>query len=247
MKEQKLVQSEYFDKVAEEYTAIFDEMTPVHVREIKNFHDFAGIPDKASVLDVGCGAGHFSLSLLERGCQVTGTDVSQSSLSGFARLAEKRGRAKQLSLVNTDLTSPLTASGFDAAILGAVIHHFEPSQKQNILRNIVNALKPGGVMVCHEPNAFYPVYLPWYCYLQFSGKKPGILKAEKGMFKSTLRGLRSDLISAGLRDVQTVYHTMIPLRLEPVLKNVEKINAVIEKAPLIKHLCAFIWLKAYKP
>ncbi|MGZ4682218.1 MAG: class I SAM-dependent methyltransferase, partial [Acidimicrobiales bacterium] len=49
-----------------------------------------------SVLDVGCGQGTQALRLAERGCRVTGVDVSPELLARFAGDADRAGLSVEL-------------------------------------------------------------------------------------------------------------------------------------------------------
>ena len=47
------------------------------------------IDEHTRILDIGCGAGRFSLALAKSGAQVTGTDVSSEMIMAAKELAEK--------------------------------------------------------------------------------------------------------------------------------------------------------------
>lgn len=92
------------------------------------------------VLDVGCGAGHYAESLLQRGASVVGIDGSSALLAHAAQRLD--GRAE---LRAHDLERPLTFAAdasFDGAVMALVLHHVE--DRPQLLRELARVLRPGG-------------------------------------------------------------------------------------------------------
>ncbi|OGF31401.1 hypothetical protein A2223_00905 [Candidatus Falkowbacteria bacterium RIFOXYA2_FULL_35_8] len=240
------VQSEYWDKEADRITRINDEMSLVARNEISQFLDFAKIEAGMKILEIGCGAGRFTVPLLKRDVYVTGTDISQKSLEALDLYCNKLNLAHRLHLINTDFDKPLFKNEFDVIIIGNVIHHFNPEIKFEILRNITKALKPGGQIVIFEPNGRHPLYLPYYLYLEWSGRQKGIWQAEKGVMKSKFNELKKILQNCDIQFINVHYHTIIPLRLEERFKFIPAVNKTLEKVPVLKNFSAFLWIKGEK-
>ena len=94
----------------------------------------------ATVLEVGCGTGHWLAALRDRGCAVTGIDTSQSML---AKAREKLpdieltwGRAEKL---------PWPAGSFDRVLCVNALHHFEDARA--FIREARRVLRPGGLLL----------------------------------------------------------------------------------------------------
>jgi 2-polyprenyl-3-methyl-5-hydroxy-6-metoxy-1,4-benzoquinol methylase len=109
------------------------------------------IPDKGSILDVGCGNGIISMKLGELGYQVQGIDISEKAIS----------KAKQINLlenVKFDVVSAeeLTASGktYDAIICSEVLEHL--SEPAVLLKTLFNILKNNGKLIVTVPNGRGP-------------------------------------------------------------------------------------------
>src|SRR5512134_2779502 len=67
-------------------------MTPETTRAESGFlAERLGLEPGSRVLDVPCGDGRLALSLAERGCRVTGVDISEGFLEAGAVQAKKRG------------------------------------------------------------------------------------------------------------------------------------------------------------
>ena len=119
-----------------------------------------------SVLDVACGTGDMAISLAERGCTVTGVDLSEEMLAIAKRKVEngkwKVGNAEAL---------PFADGEFDAVTCAFGVRNFVHLEQG--LSEMLRVLKPGGKMVILElatPDSilikpFYNFYtkvvIPW--------------------------------------------------------------------------------------
>ena len=246
MKKYDTIHAGYWNKKSERLANVNCEMSGLAKREIDDFLNMADLPAGAKILEIGCGAGRFTLPLLRRGYCVVGTDVSEKSLAELAEFAKKENLLSRLELKAMNFTQPVFIDEFDAVLIGNVIHHFDPEKKQQIINNIIQALKPGGKIAVWEPNALCPFYLPWYLFLEFSGKERGIWAAERGIFSSFCSRLKKNFETAGIGELKLVRHTFIPLRMNKIIKSVDKLNEVILQLPLIKHFCAYLWIFGIK-
>ncbi len=100
-----------------------------------------------SILDVGCGAGFTSNALAASGFQVTGVDLSLSSLEA-ARRHDSSGRA---TYVHADANHlPFPDAHFDAVCSLDFLEHVEDPARA--IREIARVLKPGGLFFFHTFN-----------------------------------------------------------------------------------------------
>ncbi len=96
------------------------------------------------VLDAGCGPGHFSVRLKQKGAQVVALDISFS----LTRLTIERCRCR--GVVGDAESLPFKDSVFDIVISSEMIEH-TPSPEM-ILRELCRVLKHGGLLVITTPN-----------------------------------------------------------------------------------------------
>ena len=72
----------FFDKIAEgirlEKRKPEDEASKLELAKVDNF---LSLPQKSSIIELGCGIGRFVMYFLKRGYQVTGVDISRKSLN----------------------------------------------------------------------------------------------------------------------------------------------------------------------
>ena len=119
-----------------------------------------------NVLDVACGTGDMMVILMERGCTVTGVDISEEMLE-VARL-----KMKGVSLMMADAEHlPFEDNTFDAVTAAFGVRNFVHLEQG--LDEMLRVLKPGGTMVILElatPDSkfirpFYNLYtkhvIPW--------------------------------------------------------------------------------------
>lgn len=104
-------------------------------------------PDATSLLDIGCGAGNYTLKLLEQfeGADATLIDLSQPMLD---RAAQRVGAATagRVTTRQADIRAiELGEQQHDVAVAAAVLHHLRSDDEwQRVCAKVYAALKPGG-------------------------------------------------------------------------------------------------------
>ena len=109
--------------------------------------DLAELGAGAKVLDAGCGLGRISVELAALGLDVTGVDIIQSELDAARESAEAEG--VPLTLINHDLRTYHAPKQFDCAVNLYTSFGYCATIKEDmqILRNIADAVKPGGTFI----------------------------------------------------------------------------------------------------
>ena len=121
---------------------------------------------QGNVLDVACGTGDMAVSLVERGCTVTGIDLSEEML------AIARQKAPMVTFMIADAEHlPFPDASFDAVTCAFGVRNFVHLEQG--LNEMLRVLKPGGQLVILElatPDSplvkpFYNLYtrriIPW--------------------------------------------------------------------------------------
>jgi len=114
----------------------------------------------ARILDLGAGSGSGTFALLERfpAAEVTALDLSTAMLERLSANAAQRGLGGRVHPVLTDLDDPaLELPASDLVWASASLHHL--ADPLRTLRAVFDALRPGGVLVAVEIDAF-PRFLP---------------------------------------------------------------------------------------
>src|SRR3954470_18069262 len=109
----------------------------------------ATTPHARHALDVGCGAGNYTLKLLEHlpGLDATLVDLSRPMLD---RARERVGGATsgRVTTIQADIREArLPDGGFDVVLAAAVLHHLRADQEwRDVFAALHRALRPGGSM-----------------------------------------------------------------------------------------------------
>lgn len=116
----------------------------------------AYVPSGASVLDWGCGRGHFSSYLLRRGYRVTAFSLEDAP-ELFALLSDDE-RSRLTFVRGTDAVSlPFADGAFSAAFSIGVLEHVREygGTEEASLRELHRVLQPGGrLLAYHFPNRY---------------------------------------------------------------------------------------------
>lgn len=96
-------------------------------------------------VDLGCGAGNYSVWLARRGFDVTGLDISEKAISYAEELADKNGVECHFEAI--DLLGDLEKyhSTFDFAFDWELLHHIFPEDRERYLDNVRRILRSGGL------------------------------------------------------------------------------------------------------
>ncbi|MHB8993005.1 MAG: methyltransferase domain-containing protein [Chloroflexota bacterium] len=105
---------------------------------------------EAELLDAGCGEGACTIALAREldGCRVTGVDLSPATIAA-CRVAAGDLLGEKLRFERADVTKLPYRDRFSAALCVDVLEHIR--EDETALRNIHQALTPGGRLVLHVP------------------------------------------------------------------------------------------------
>ncbi len=105
-------------------------------------------PDATDVLDVGCGAGNYTLKLLSKLPKLNCTliDLSRPMLDRAVQRVSQSGLAGAVTPVQSDIRDlDLGEDRFDIIMAAAVLHHLrDDEQWRAVFANFHRALRPGG-------------------------------------------------------------------------------------------------------
>ena len=148
---------QFFDEHAPQYMS--NSFTRNTLAEADFIIQELNLPGGSRILDMGCGTGRHSVELARRGYRMTGVDISSGMLAQAEKAAGEAGVTVEW--IKSDATQFQSDKRFDAAIClcegafgllgkdGDAIEH-----NLSILRNINQALKPGGKLIMTVINGF---------------------------------------------------------------------------------------------
>ncbi|RRZ88916.1 class I SAM-dependent methyltransferase [Erwinia sp. 198] len=99
----------------------------------------------ATLLDIGCGAGHASFTAADRVAQVTAYDLSEKMLDVVREAAKVRGLTNLTTAQGPAEALPFAAASFDVVISRYSAHHWHDVGQA--LREVKRVLKPGGKFI----------------------------------------------------------------------------------------------------
>ncbi|MFC6098943.1 class I SAM-dependent methyltransferase [Olivibacter domesticus] len=104
-------------------------------------------PNLKNILDVGCGAGNYTLKLLSKKAPLSCTllDLSLPMLERAKERIEKVNKG-DVNLIHEDIrTAPLKENHYCAIMASAVLHHLRDDQDwEEVFSKLYRLLKPGG-------------------------------------------------------------------------------------------------------
>lgn len=137
------------------YAEVFEEIVAPFLdydhwaRYIAGFLAKHGCPAPADVLDLGCGAGHFTTALAKLGYRLTGVDLSPEMLERARTRAA--GADLLISFVESDMTAYTPPAPADAAVItfDTIVYLASLEKLDALFANLAASLKPGGLFVCN--------------------------------------------------------------------------------------------------
>jgi SAM-dependent methyltransferase len=184
---------------AEVYTKVHSIYGKVVSRESENPKDrivrlFASELRGKSILDIGCGQGHFLRSVKQQLVhgRLVGIDISKSVLP----------TEDGIEFIWGDIIEMPEMGKFDVAISDNVFEHIAPQDADRHLQSIVRSLRRGGTFIALIPNRLFgPSDVTRILDFSYSGRIPA-----KGthLNESTYSEMRKYLLGYGFRNLRTV-------------------------------------------
>ncbi len=195
-----------------------------YTRKISNkLRDALPLKIDSSILEIGCGAGRFSLPLLDQGFSMTCIDMSKELVDVFLASLKKNHKAQVLA---QDLFA-MTGS-FDFVIGFFVLHHFDDHGP--LFDKIKTLLKPGGSIAFIEPNPYNPLYYVAPLFYE------GIHNKDEHYFMCDKGRITRALEHAGFKNVRVEKFGFLPPQIIN-LKFGDRLDRLTEKGlPRLCHL-----------
>src|SRR5262245_27485064 len=133
---------EFFSGLAVEFwqAALPEEMTRA---DVDFLWEHLRLSEDARVLDVACGAGRLTVPLAERGCSMSGVDISEEFLQAAGRAGAERGLS--LDLRRADMRALPWDDTFDAVFaFGNSFGYFDDAGHAAFFGAVARSLRPGG-------------------------------------------------------------------------------------------------------
>ena len=111
----------------------------------------AKLSHQAPVLEIGCGAGHLTAALAERGLRVDAVDASQAMVDVTASRMAQAGLAELVTVATADIHAlPFEADSFDLVVAVGVIPWLH--SPGDAVREMARVVRPGGQIILTADN-----------------------------------------------------------------------------------------------
>ncbi len=115
-------------------------------------------PAPARVLDLGCGGGWTSIFFAKTGYDVIGQDIAADMVALARRNSEINAVQHKVQFTLGDYETLDFVESFDCAVFFDSLHHADDPQLA--IACAYRALKPGGLLITHEPGEGHSI-APW--------------------------------------------------------------------------------------
>ncbi len=105
------------------------------------------------ILEIGCGTGRILNPLLNRGCKLTGIDISQKMLDKAGKKYCDYIKNGNLTLINHNFTTDKLNNRFDTILVTFYTFNYIIEDPINFLKNVYNSLNHKGLLLM---DVFYP-------------------------------------------------------------------------------------------
>jgi len=138
-------------KIKSELTKVFDKLSKTYLRRRPWFKIFKYIPKADIVLDVGCGTGQYSVSLLTSGkcVEVMGVDLSFEMLKACKARAVRDKVDTYLYVIQADMENlPIRSNSVDLVLAIASLHHLlDRSSQIEALKEMSRCMRCKGILI----------------------------------------------------------------------------------------------------
>lgn len=191
--------------------------------------------DDNKFLDYCCGEGETSVSLAKQGINITGIDISDTSIEiAKERATKEKLKQPPVFLVMDGENLSFSDNTFDIIFCSGVLHHLNIANAYSELKRV---LKPGGKIICNEPLAYNPIF-------QLYRKMTPYLRTEWEMkhilSKRDVESAKKYFNKIEIRFFYLTTLLAVPFRHLPVFNFIlglfERIDSVLLKIPFLKWL-----------
>ncbi len=221
-------QAKYFDEAStKDVRHIEDEASK---KEVETFLKFLKVTPKTHprILEVGAGTGRFAIHLLNKGFQITATEISEESLKEIERQALEIGKRDNLLTILDPLEEEIFSNEFDLVFCVNLLHHVE--NIDNVFANMKKASKNRVAII--EPNPLNPLF-----YIDFYRK--GNWRIEKGILNCSRSELLNLYKENQLKDVRLKRYIMVPNSLQRIIPGLNILNKVLMVTPVVNEFYMF--------
>lgn len=211
---------------------LYTDLNNYNLKLARGVKDTLGLGSGQKILEVGAGAGRFSIPLKSLGIEVEALDFSPVLLD------ELKKKDSQIKVIKADIDKLESKGSYEAVVGFYVLHHLENLEKS--LASMFRVLKNGGKICFVEPNPNNLMY-----FIQPFVSKNMSWAEEKGFLKMRERYLKKEFEKVGFSDFKIEKFGFFP----PFIVNTTfglKLDNWLEKFSPFREFLPFLLIKAKK-
>ncbi len=198
-----------------------------------------GISAGDTVLDVGAGAGRFTLHLSQHCKKIYALDTSADLLKNLQSNLPENSNIEPVNLDIFELSNVFRSYSLDIICGVFILHHL--LNHSLLFERIYQTIKSGGKIGFLEPNRINPSFL-----IQVLISSEMKWEAEKGMFTFSISKTKNLLEQVGFVNIKLEYFGLFPPVILDKFKFLYKCQTVIEKINFINRFLPFVIISAQK-
>ncbi|PHC82974.1 hypothetical protein COF42_25625 [Bacillus wiedmannii] len=140
-------------------------------KEISNYLKSRQIHGEAMLLDIGCGSGIYSQTIVQNCPHIKAIGIDQENVLKLARKQTKQlGLADRIDYIEDDIFKfDYQTEYFDIVLVSNILHGYNETDNLLLLNKIFNSLKPNGLLIINDfiINKNNKILLPLLLSLQF--------------------------------------------------------------------------------
>jgi SAM-dependent methyltransferase len=195
-------------------------------------------------IEIGCGAGRFTLPFLRRCRTLEAVDLSARQLAVLAAELDRRGIERErcplheANIETLDGVLPAAAHDFLTGVF--ILHHLQDPEAT--VSRLCRLVRPGGRVAFLEPNRWNPLF-----FLQIMCCPDMTWKEERGLYALGGRRLRRILEGAGLADCRLATAGFFPPQILNRFAVALRVEHRLERWRLLRPVLPFVVVSGSVP
>jgi 2-polyprenyl-3-methyl-5-hydroxy-6-metoxy-1,4-benzoquinol methylase len=219
---------------------LVDNRYKIHIYNKYSYEYLLTKEGRGSVLDIGCGDGHFLLALSFHGFKCMGIDLSRTLIKEAQLNAAQNNLGVEF--LCEDSCNLSLNSCFDFIVLNDITEHLSDRELQNLFGKIIKLLNPNGEIIIHTPNGLALCNETDRSFLQRIYKKYLTVSNHIDGYERTIRQIFYDQVHINIKSYQQIRKLLSQIGLESKVIY-DNYNRSILRSVLSTNMLIIAWVK----
>jgi 2-polyprenyl-3-methyl-5-hydroxy-6-metoxy-1,4-benzoquinol methylase len=219
---------------------LVDNRYKIHIYNKYSYEYLLTKEGRGSVLDIGCGDGHFLLALSFHGFKCMGIDLSRTLIKEAQLNAAQNNLGVEF--LCEDSCNLSLNSCFDFIVLNDITEHLSDRELQNLFGKIIKLLNPNGEIIIHTPNGLALCNETDRSFLQRIYKKYLTVAKHIDGYERTIRQIFYDQVHINIKSYQQIRKLLSQIGLESKVIY-DNYNRSILRSVLSTNMLIIAWVK----